>query len=671
MYYDEIDQLAVNTVRTLSIDAIEKANSGHPGLPMGVAPMAYALWSRVMQYTPKDPKWANRVRFVLSAGHGSMLLYSLLHLTGFDLSMEDLKHFRQHHSKTPGHPEYGHVPGVETTTGPLGQGLANAVGMAMAERFLATKYNRPHFHVISHRTYVIVGDGDLMEGVSAEAASLAGHLRLGRLIMLYDSNGISLDGDTRMAFTEDVSARFRAYGWQVLFVENGNDLSELTGAIALAQGNETQPTLIIVKTVIGYGSPNKAGKSAAHGAPLGKEEATLTKEAYGWTDEPFTVPESVNKRFAETKGRNQAAWDKWQDLFRRYKLAFPELAKELDMALQGVVDETALLSLPTYQSGQGEWATRQASGSAINAIAAHVPFFMGGSADLASSNETTIKGTDVFLPEHFSGRNIWFGVREHAMGAILNGMALHSGLRVFGGTFLVFSDYLRPAIRMSALMQLPVTYVFTHDSIGVGEDGPTHQPVEHVASLRLIPNLTVIRPADANETSAAWKVAIQSQNSPTALILTRQKLPILPGTEEHAQEGVMRGAYVVAKEQEGLPLQGVFLASGSEVPLAYEAHVMLQKEGIGTRVVSMPSWELSALQDLSYQEQIIPPDVKARVAVEMGSSIGWARFVGEKGKVLGIDRFGASGPASQLLPEFGFTPEHVASAMREVLTTIT
>lgn len=668
MHYDEIDQLAVNTIRTLSIDAIEKANSGHPGLPMGVAPMAYALWAKVMQYTPDAPDWANRDRFVLSAGHGSMLLYSLLHLAGYDLTIEDLQQFRQHHSKTPGHPEYGHVPGVETTTGPLGQGFANAVGMAMAERFLAAKYNRPHFHLIHHRTYVIVGDGDLMEGISAEAASLAGHLRLGKLIALYDSNGISLDGETRMAFTEDVSARFRAYGWQVLYVEKGNDLSEITGAIALAQGNEKQPTLIVVRTEIGYGSPNKAGKSAAHGAPLGKAETMLTKQAYHWDEEEFAVPAAVRQRFAQTMARNKAAWEKWEDQLHRYRQAFPELAHELTQALAGAVDANALHALPVYQSGEGEWATRQASGAALNALAAEMPYFLGGSADLASSNETNIKGEEAFLPEHYSGRNIWFGVREHAMGAILNGLALHSGLRVFGATFLVFSDYLRPAIRMAALMQLPVTYVFTHDSIGVGEDGPTHQPVEHVASLRLIPNLVVIRPADANETSAAWRVAIQSTEAPTALILTRQKLPVLPGTAELATNGVASGAYVLADAPDGLSLQGVFLASGSEVPLVYEAHQRLVAEGIGTRVVSMPSWELFASQSNAYQEQVIPVSVKARVAVEMGSTMGWAQFVGDHGKVLGIDRFGASGPANLLLPEFGFTADHVVQAMREVLS---
>ena len=667
MHYDQIDQLSLNTLRTLSIDAIEKANSGHPGLPMGVAPMAYALWAKVMQYTPDAPNWANRDRFVLSAGHGSMLLYSLLHLAGYDLTIEDLQQFRQHHSKTPGHPEYGHVPGVETTTGPLGQGFANAVGMAMAERFLAAKYNRPHFHMIHHRTYVIVGDGDLMEGISAEAASLAGHLRLGKLIALYDSNGISLDGETRMAFTEDVSARFRAYGWQVLYVEKGNDLSEITGAIALAQGNETQPALIVVRTEIGYGSPNKAGKSAAHGAPLGKSEIELTKQAYNWEAEEFAVPVAVRQRFAQTMARNKAAWEKWESQLHRYAQAFPELADELTQALAGTVDATALDALPVYHSGEGEWATRQASGAALNALAGALPYFLGGSADLASSNETNIKGEEAFLPEHFSGRNIWFGVREHAMGAILNGLTLHSGLRVFGATFLVFSDYLRPAIRMAALMQLPVTYVFTHDSIGVGEDGPTHQPVEHVASLRLIPNLVVIRPADANETSAAWRVAIQSSDSPTALILTRQKLPVLPGTDTRATEGVKRGAYVIADAEKGTSLQGVFLASGSEVSLAYEAHLQLLAQGIGTRVVSMPSWELFAAQPKEYQEQVIPPNVKARVAIEMGSSMGWSQFVGDHGKVLGIDRFGASGPASKLLPEFGFTSEHAVKAMRAVM----
>ncbi len=665
MHYDEIDQLAVTTIRTLSIDAIEEANSGHPGLPMGAAPMAHALWSRVMEYTPEAPNWINRDRFVLSAGHGSMLLYSLLHLAGYDLTLDDLKQFRKLHSKTPGHPEYGVVPGVETTTGPLGQGFANAVGMAMAERFLAAKYNRSNYRVVRHRTYAIVGDGDLMEGVSAEAASLAGHLRLGKLIVLYDSNAISLDGETRMTFSEDVGKRFRAYGWQVLCVDDGNDMNEVFGAIAFAHSNNRQPSLIIVRTEIGFGSPNKGGKSAAHGSPLGKAETELTKQAYGWTEPPFTVPETVRQRYAETQARNKAAWATWREQYERYKLEYPELAEELERSFAGEVSEEELSGLPIYH--EGEWATRQASGAALNAIAAKVPYLLGGSADLASSNESMIKGAEAYTPESYAGRNLWFGVREHAMGAILNGLALHGGLRVYGATFLVFSDYLRPAIRMAALMDLPITYVFTHDSIGVGEDGPTHQPVEHTASLRLIPNLTVLRPADANETSAAWKMAMQSKDGPTALILTRQKLPILPGTDRLAADGVAHGAYILADATDGKPLQGILLATGSEVALAMEAHRRLLEEGLATRVVSMPSCELFDAQTQEYRDHVIPPRIKARVAVEMGSSQGWWKYVGENGKVLGIDRFGASGPATELFKEYGFTVENVVATLKDTL----
>ncbi|PWI57886.1 transketolase [Sulfoacidibacillus thermotolerans] len=664
--FDRIDLQAITTIRTLCIDAIEKANSGHPGLPMGAAPMAYVLWTKIMRITSEEPSWVNRDRFVLSAGHGSMLLYSLLHLSGYDLTLEDLKNFRQFNSKTPGHPEYGHVPGVETTTGPLGQGLANAVGMAMAERFLAARYNRKDFEIIHHNTYAIVGDGDLMEGVTAEAASLAGHLKLGKLNVLYDSNDISLDGETKMSFTEDVSARFRAYGWQVLRVEDGNDLVAIAEAVEQARGNEEQPTLIEVRTQIGFGSPNKVGTSSAHGSPLGKEEVALTKKAYGWDAEQFHVPQPVRQRFSDVQARNRHAWQEWEQQFIRYSAAYPEIASEFKQMLAGEITQEWMSDLPFYKAPE-EYSTRQASGNAIQLIAKHIPYLIGGSADLASSNETTIKGASPFQAGHYEGRNIWFGVREHAMGAILNGMALHSGLRVFGGTFLVFSDYLRPAMRMAALMKLPVVYVLTHDSIGVGEDGPTHQPVEHVASLRAMPNMVVIRPADANETSAAWRYALLVKDAPVSLILTRQKLSVLPDTHTLARNGVIRGAYVLADSPLELGLRVVLLATGSEVSLVYEAHLALAKEGIGTRVVSMPSWELFEQQPVAYRESVLPPALKARVAVEMGVSMGWERYVGDHGVVIGLNRFGASGPASQLLPEFGFSVEHVIQTVREIL----
>ena len=524
--FNQVDSLAIASIRTLSIDAIEKANSGHPGLPMGAAPMAYTLWSRYMNHNPKNPNWFNRDRFVLSAGHGSALLYSLLHLSGYDLSLDDLKEFRQWGSKTPGHPEYRHTAGVEATTGPLGQGIAMGVGMAMAERHLAEVYNKDNYPIVDHFTYSLCGDGDLMEGVSAEAASLAGHLKLGRLVVLYDSNDISLDGDLNQSFSESVENRFKAYGWQYLRVEDGNDLNEISKAIEEAKQDTLRPTLIEVRTVIGYGSPNKAGKSASHGAPLGAEEIKLTKEAYNWTfEEDFHVPEEVYDHFNKVIVENGQKKEKeWTELLAQYKNEFPELGKQFESAIHNELPEGWSKDLPVYEEGKS-LASRASSGESLNAIAKNLPSLFGGSADLAGSNKTLIKGTSDFLPGSYDGRNIWFGVREFAMGAALNGMALHGGVKVFGGTFFVFSDYLRPAIRLAALMNLPVTYVFTHDSIAVGEDGPTHEPVEQLAALRAMPNLSIIRPADGNETAAAWKLAIESTDKPTALILTRQDLP--------------------------------------------------------------------------------------------------------------------------------------------------
>lgn len=663
---NNIEQLSINTIRTLSIDAVEKAQSGHPGMPMGAAPMAYTLWTEFMNHNPAHSTWFNRDRFVLSAGHGSMLLYSLLHLSGYEVSIDDIKNFRQWGSNTPGHPEYGHTDGVEATTGPLGQGIAMAVGMAMAEQYLANKYNKDSYPVIDHYTYSICGDGDLMEGVSQEAASLAGHLKLGKLIVLYDSNDISLDGDLDRSFTENVEDRFKSYGWQVIRVEDGNDTNEIRKAIQKAQENTHQPTLIEVKTVIGFGSPNKSGKSDAHGAPLGETEIQLTKEQYQWEHNPFHVPEEVYKDFKQkVYDRGMQNEKEWKNLFDQYKKDYPELANELEELIKGKLPEGWDRELPDYDGDS--LATRNTSGDMINAIARHVPNFIGGSADLAGSNKTTIKGEEDFGPgSQYTGRNIWFGVREFAMGAALNGMALHGGLKVFGGTFFVFSDYVRPAVRLSALMGLPVTYVFTHDSIAVGEDGPTHQPIEHLPSLRAMPNLSVVRPADGNETKAAWKLALESEKTPTALVLTRQKLPTLEGTKERAMEGVNKGAYIISDSNHDTP-DLLLLASGSEVHLAIKAQETLKAKGIDARVISMPSWDRFEKQDEQYKKAILPDHVKKRLAIEMASPFGWERYVGDEGKVIGIQTFGASAPGHRVMEEYGFTVENVVKQAEELL----
>ncbi|RRN70198.1 transketolase [Peribacillus simplex] len=664
---DKLDALSINTIRTLSIDAIEKANSGHPGMPMGAAPMAYKLWTEYMNHNPKNPDWFNRDRFVLSAGHGSMLLYSLLHLSGYGLSIDDLKSFRQWGSKTPGHPEFGHTAGVDATTGPLGQGIAMAVGMAMAERHLAESYNRESYNVVDHYTYSICGDGDLMEGVSAEAASLAGHLQLGRLVVLYDSNDISLDGDLSQSFSESVANRFKSYGWQYIRVEDGNDLQEIAKAIEESKTDEARPTLIEVKTVIGYGSPNRSGKSAVHGAPLGADELKLTKEAYKWTfEEDFHVPEEVYSHFNESVVEAGAQKEEaWNELFKNYKEAHPELAEQLELAIKGELPAEWDQEIPVYEEGK-TLASRASSGEVLNAIAKRVPSFIGGSADLAGSNNTAIKGETDLLPGNYSGRNIWFGVREFAMGAALNGMTLHGGLKVYGGTFFVFSDYLRPAIRMAALMGLPVTYVFTHDSIAVGEDGPTHEPIEQLASLRAMPNLGVIRPADGNETAAAWKVAMESTNKPTALVLTRQGLPTIKDTSETAYEGVSKGAYIIsaAKKKEA---DALLLATGSEVNLAVEAQKALANEGIDVSVISMPSWDRFETQSKEYKQSVINPAVKKRLAIEVASPFGWDRYAGDEGEILAINHFGASAPGGKIMEEFGFTVENVVARVKEML----
>ena len=663
---NSVEQLSINAIRTLSIDAIQKANSGHPGLPMGAAPMAYTLWTEFMTHNPKNSKWFNRDRFVLSAGHGSMLLYSLLHLSGYKVSMDDLKNFRQWGSNTPGHPEVLDTDGVEMTTGPLGQGISSAVGMAMAEAHLASVYNKTDFPIVDHYTYALVGDGCLMEGVSHEAASLAGHLGLGKLIVLYDSNDISLDGDLDKSFSENVAQRFAAYGWQVLRVDDGNDVNEIRSALKKAKENTNQPTLIEVKTVIGYGSPNKAGSSASHGSPLGEEEIKLTKQNYNWDYEPFYVPEVVYEDFREKIGKKGEQAEKaWEELFNKYKEAYPEEAKSFKRAINGELPENWVEALPTYEPGTS-FATRDSSGQVLNAIAKAVPNFIGGSADLASSNKTMINGAADLSKENFAGRNIWFGVREFAMAAALNGMALHGGLKVYGGTFFVFSDYLRPAVRLSALMKTPVIYVWTHDSIAVGEDGPTHEPIEHLASYRAMPGLSLIRPADANETQAAWRLALESNDKPTALVLSRQSLPTLEGTKEKAYEGVKRGAYVVSDSEKETP-DAIIIATGSEVQLAVRAQQVLKEKGIDVRVVSMPSWDRFEEQPQSYKDSVLLPQVKKRLAVEMASPFGWERYVGSEGDILGISTFGASANGEKLLEEFGFTVENVVKRVEGLL----
>ncbi|MFJ5624639.1 transketolase [Peribacillus loiseleuriae] len=664
----QVDQLAINTIRTLSIDGVEKANSGHPGMPMGAAPMAYTLWAKEMNHNPVNPKWFNRDRFVLSAGHGSMLLYSLLHVFGYDVTMEDLKNFRQWGSRTPGHPEFGHTPGVEATTGPLGQGVAMAVGMAMAERHLAETYNQEGHNIVDHFTYSICGDGDLMEGVSAEAASLAGHLNLGRLIVMYDSNDISLDGDLNLSFSESVEDRFKAYGWQVIRVENGNDVDAIQEALQLAKSDLNRPTLIEVKTVIGYGSPNKSGKSSSHGSPLGKEEIQLTKASYNWNmEEPFFIPEEAKEHFKQYTAAGQEKENVWNELFESYKNNYPELAKQFEAALAGELPGNWQEALPTFTEGD-VIATRDSSGKALNAAANMIPQLLGGSADLAGSNKTFLSSEKNYMIDGYAGRNIWFGVREFAMGAALNGMTLHGGVKVFGSTFFVFSDYLRPAIRLAALMNLPVTYVFTHDSIAVGEDGPTHEPIEQLAALRAMPGLSIIRPADAKETVAAWRLALESTDTPTALVLTRQGLPTLNVDEQTVYEGVKRGAYVVSKAKG--EVSGLLIATGSEVTLAIAAQKELESEGIFVSVVSMPSWDRFEKQPIEYKESILPKNTKARIGIEMGSSIGWREYVGDNGAVIAINQFGASAPASKLLEEYGFTVENVVKRFKEVTSSM-
>jgi len=661
----DVDQSCVNTIRGLAMDGVQKAKSGHPGLPMGIADSAYVLWTRFLKHNPNDPQWPDRDRFVLSAGHGSMLLYSLLYLTGYDLPLAELKRFRQLGSLTPGHPEYGLTPGVETTTGPLGQGFANGVGMAMAERFMAATFNRPNFPIFDHYTYAIVSDGDLMEGISHEAASLAGHLALGKLIYLYDDNEISIEGSTDLTFTEDVPARFRAYDWYVLEVD-GHDREAVEAAIRSAQEIQDKPSLIVCHTHIGYGAPNLQDSSKAHGAPLGEEEVRLTKAAMGWpVDETFYVPDEALAHFRRAMKSGEQAEAKWQELYSAYRAAYPEEADLLSDLLDKKLPDGWKNALPAFQPESGPLATRKASGAVLNAVAPILPTLIGGSADLAPSTNTMLNGIDDFQPDTPAGRNLHFGVREHAMGAIMNGIALHGGLRVYGATFMVFSDYMRPAVRIASIMKLPVTYVWTHDSVWIGEDGPTHQPVEHLAALRAIPNLVVIRPADAKETVAAWQVALERWEGPVALALTRQKLPILAETECDPEETVARGAYVLA-DSPGNP-DVILIATGSEVSLALDARKKLIGQDVAVRVVSMPSMELFEEQSEEYQDSVLPSQVTKRLAIEAGVSLGWHKYTGCEGEVMALDRFGASAPYQDLMKDFGFTPQAVTDRVLKLL----
>jgi transketolase len=668
----ELDQLCINTIRTLSIDGVQKANAGHPGLPMGCAAMAYVVWTRFLRHNPSNPHWHNRDRFVLSAGHGSMLLYSLLHLTGYDLPLDELKKFRQYGSKTPGHPEFGLTAGVETTTGPLGQGFSNGIGMAIAERYLAARYNRPNYDVVDYNIYGIVSDGDLMEGVASEAASLAGHLKLGNIIYLYDDNHISIDGNTEIAFTEDVAKRFEAYGWHVQIVNDGNDLNAIDKAIRTAQSVKDRPSLIKARTHIGYGSPHKQDTAEAHGSPLGEDEVRLAKQFYGWDpDKHFFIPEEALKHFRAALENGKKIEAEWQTLYAKYKKDHPDLATELKSLRGKNYGEEWKKALPVFPSNKG-MATRQASGAVLNAIAPHLPALLGGSADLRPSNDTFLKNFGEFQPNQYDRRNFHFGVREHAMGSVLNGMALTDGIIPYGGTFLIFSDYMRPTIRLAALMHIRPIYVFTHDSIGLGEDGPTHQPIEHFAALRAIPNITLIRPADANETSIAWKVAIEHHTGPVALALTRQKLPVLDRAKYASAENLVKGAYVLA---ENLPAgkagskqpEIILIGTGSEVQLVVGAYETLVKEGIAARVVSMPSWELFERQPEEYRRSIFPSNVKKRLAVEAAVPMGWEKYVGDEGTIIGITKFGASAPGDVVMKEYGFTVENVLAHARALL----
>jgi len=650
-----IEQLSINTIRVLSAEAVEKANSGHPGLPLGLAPAGYVLWSQVLKHSPHDPKWPNRDRFILSAGHGSMLLYSLLHLFDYGLTMEDIKNFRQLGSKTPGHPEYGHTVGVETTTGPLGQGFANGVGMAIAEKRLAARFNRDGYEIADHYTYIFASDGDLMEGISSEAASLAGHLRLGKLICVYDDNSITIDGRTSLTFTEDVGMRFKAYGWQVIKVQDGNDPAAISAALKEAKKDTERPALIMLKTIIGYGSPTKQGKADVHGAPLGREELAGLKKNLGWHyTQEFHVPEEVRQHFFQLTNKLNSYSQEWKQLFSNYKQAYPGLAREWETWHLNKLPDQLLEDSDLWRFEDKPIATRIASGQVMNKLTRYLSNLVGGSADLNASTKTYLKNMGDFQAHTPEGSNLFFGIREHAMAGILNGMALHGGFRVFGSTFFVFFDYMKPSIRLAALMGLPVIYVFTHDSLGVGEDGPTHQPIEHLIALRAIPNMQVLRPCDAKETAAAWLAALERQDGPTAIILTRQDLPIQKNSSMEAQ----KGGYIIGRER-GTSPDLIILATGSEVALALEAQKELWNKSIDARVVSMMSWELFKEQPVNYMEGIIPASVSRRISVEAGSTLGWRDFIGDNGIIIGIDSFGASAPGRVLLEHMGFSVSNI------------
>lgn len=655
-----VEELSINTIRTLSMDAIQKANSGHPGAPMALSPLAYVVWKRFMRHNPQNPTWINRDRFVLSNGHASMLLYSMLYLTGYDLSLDEIKNFRQWDSKTPGHPEYGHTSGVETTTGPLGQGIMNALGFAIAEAHLAAVYNRPGHEIIDHYTYVFCGDGDLMEGASHEAASLAGHLGLGKLIYFYDDNHISIEGPTELTYTDDVAKRFESYNWHVLNIgEKANDLAAISEAISVAQSAKGRPSLIIIRSHIAYGSPNMQDTSEAHGSPLGEDEVKLTKKFYGWPEDAyFLVPDKALEHMREIVNKGKELENEWQKKFNSYKKAYPELAMQFENSLRGKLNRDWDKNIPVFQPEEGALATRQASGKVINTFADKVPWLIGGSADLSPSTNTLIKNSGYFAKDQYQNRNIAWGVREHVMCGASNGIALHGGLIPYTATFFVFTDYARPSIRLAAMMQLPVIYVMTHDSIGLGEDGPTHQPVEHLASLRAMPNLTIIRPADANETAYAWRAAIKRKNGPTMLVLSRQKIPIFDRNQFGSATGVLNGAYIISKEKGEKP-DVILLASGSEVDIILQAQQELLKEGVDARCVSFPSWELFREQSAEYQSKVLPSDVKARVAIEAGSTQGWMEWIGQDGTIIGINKFGASAPYKISFEKYSLTVENV------------
>lgn len=661
-----IEQTAIDTVRILAVDAVQKANSGHPGMPMGAAPMGHVLWADVMNYNPKNPHWANRDRFILSAGHGCMLQYSLLHLTGYDVTMDDIKNFRQLHSKTAGHPEYGLCPGIEVTTGPLGQGFANGVGFAIAQKHLAARFNKPDFEIFDYTIYAICSDGDMMEGVTSEAASLAGHLQLGNLIYLYDDNHISIEGNTSIAFTEDVAKRFEAYDWHVQIVENGNDIDAILAAVKNAQQEKNKPSLIKVRTHIGYGSPNKVDSASAHGSPLGEAEVRLVKEFFGFDpNKYFFVPDEVAKFYTERGNKGIEKEAKWNQLYAEYKSKYPELAAEYYSISNGKLPKGWKEKLPVFKESDGKIATRKASGKVLNAIADSIPNLIGGSADLAPSTDTWLNDYPAFEPNEYSGRNFHFGIREHAMGSVLNGMALTKGIIPYGATFLIFSEYMRPPIRLAAIMKIRPILVYTHDSIGLGEDGTTHQPIEQLISLRSIPNITVIRPADANETVQAWRVALEHNDGPVLIVLTRQELPIINQEKYTSATELEKGAYILS-ESEKKP-QLILIGTGSEVSLLMEAQQKLSEQNIFARVVSMPSWELFEKQNDAYKEKVFPLNLKKRLAVEAGSTLGWHKYVTDEGDIIGIDTYGHSAPADQLFEFFGLTVDNVVNRAKKLL----